>query len=473
MPSTSSLFSTYASITTSLMLFKTIANQLLQLIPQQVQTLIYSKLEYFFRRPISSDELTLIIEDKDSYNHNELFVASQLFLGTKITPVIGRIRVEKVPKQKRLALTIDNGQEIEDVFEETKVKWNLIPAKTDERGHTTENQHIELIFDRKDKEKVLNSYLMYVLNIAKTMQEQDKVAKLHTVDCQRASWKQIILEHPATFDTLAMDHKLKREILEDLERFLKRREFYKRVGKAWKRGYLLYGPPGTGKSTLVAAMANYLNFDIYDFELSSVNSNDELRKYLLATGNRSILVIEDIDCSIDMQNRDKDEKVTKDKFTLSGLLNFIDGLWSSCGDERIIIFTTNHKDRLDQALLRPGRMDMHIHLSYCTTEAFNILALNYLGIHKNNKELYIEIENSLEKYQVTPAEVAEELMKSEDVDIALEGLLKFIKGKKLKPDEQVEIKDGCQKPKEQKTEKKNVKKIVNPGRMGVRKPFFV
>ena len=56
------------------------------------------------------------------------------------------------------------------------------------------------------------------------------------------------------------------------------------------------------------------------------------------------------------------------QFTLSGLLNMIDGLWSSCGDERIIVFTTNHKDRLDPALLRPGRMDLHVHMSYCTMD---------------------------------------------------------------------------------------------------------
>ena len=49
--------------------------------------------------------------------------------------------------------------------------------------------------------------------------------------------------------------------------------------------------------------------------------------------------------------------------TLSGILNTMDGLWSSNGDEQIIVFTTNHKERLDPALLRPGQMDMHTHLS--------------------------------------------------------------------------------------------------------------
>ncbi|KAH7851289.1 hypothetical protein Vadar_009469 [Vaccinium darrowii] len=118
------------------------------------------------------------------------------------------------------------------------------------------------------------------------------------------------------------------------------------------------------------------------------------------------------------------------QLTLSSLLNFIDGLWSSCGDERIIIFTTNHKDRLDPALLRPGRMDMHIHMSYCTIQGFRLLASNYLGINNHN-ELFSQIEGLMKTIEVTPAEVAEELMKSEDADFALSGLVNLLKRKRM------------------------------------------
>ena len=97
---------------------------------------------------------------------------------------------------------------------------------------------------------------------------------------------------------------LKKMIIDDLDRFVKRRELYKKVGKAWKRGYLLYGPPGTGKSSLIAAMANYLKFDIYDLELSSIYGNSELRRILLSTANRSIVVVEDIDCNVKIKNRE-------------------------------------------------------------------------------------------------------------------------------------------------------------------------
>lgn len=86
------------------------------------------------------------------------------------------------------------------------------------------------------------------------------------------------------------------------------------------------------------------------------------------------------------------------------MLNFIDGLWSSCGGERIIVFTTNHKNRLDPALLRPGRMDMHIHMSYCNPSGFMILVSNYLGINDHN--LFPEIDELLTKVEVTPAKMA-------------------------------------------------------------------
>lgn len=114
--------------------------------------------------------------------------------------------------------------------------------------------------------------------------------------------------------------------------------------------------------------------------------------------------------------------------TLSGFLNFIDGLCSSCGDERIIVFTTNHKEKLDPALLRPGRMDVHVHMSYCTPSGFKLLAANYLGIKEHI--LFEEIEELISTTQVTPAEVAEQLMRNDDRELVLNGLIEFLKVKR-------------------------------------------
>jgi mitochondrial chaperone BCS1 len=101
------------------------------------------------------------------------------------------------------------------------------------------------------------------------------------------------------------------------------------------------------------------------------------------------------------------------------------------------VVTTNHKEYLDPALLRPGRMDMHIHMSYCTPCAFKTLASNYLRI--TNHSRFHEINSLLEEGMVTPAEVAEQLMRNEDTDEAIEDLVEFLQEKK-KENEEAEAK---------------------------------
>ncbi|XP_013594958.1 PREDICTED: probable mitochondrial chaperone BCS1-B [Brassica oleracea var. oleracea] len=160
---------------------------------------------------------------------------------------------------------------------------------------------------------------------------------------------------------------------------------------------------------------------------------------LLGTTSKSIIVIEDIDCSLDLtgergvkedQSNAEIKKVKKkNAVTLSGLLNFIDGIWSACGQERILVFTTNHLGKLDQALIRRGRMDMHKELSYCRFEAFKILAKNYLNL--DSHLLLGEIETLLEETNMTPADVAENLMVKDGVDGSLKGLIRALEQMKL------------------------------------------
>ncbi|KAJ9169353.1 hypothetical protein P3X46_017557 [Hevea brasiliensis] len=445
-PSTTSVLSTYTAFAASAMLVKTMLNEVQamtsQLIPQKLQQKILSSLGGLFR---NSCQLTLIIEEYNGFSINEIYQASEVYLSTRITPSIDQLKVSKAHREKNLFVTINKGQKIMDVFEGIHLVWEFVCKETQntvvdyenysESTEKSEHRSVVLSFDKRFQEKVLKTYLPYVLERSKAIKEENKVVKLHSLgtfngDFSGGPWGSINLDHPSTFDTLAMDPILKQELMDDLDRFVKRRDFYKRIGKPWKRGYLLYGPPGTGKSSLIAAMANHLKFDIYDLELTSLRSNSDLRRLLTSTANRSILVIEDIDCSIELQDRQYLGHNNGDsQLTLSGLLNFIDGLWSSCGDERIIVFTTNHKDKLDPALLRPGRMDMHIHMSYCTASGFKILASNYLKIKSHC--LFTVIERLIEEVEVTPAEVAEELMKvDDDVDSALNGIVGFLQRKK-------------------------------------------
>ncbi|XP_024982065.1 AAA-ATPase At3g50940-like [Cynara cardunculus var. scolymus] len=420
--------------------------------------------------------LTMVIYEFNGFRDNEIYNATELYVAARMSTDFHRLKVIKNPTQKNITVTMEVNEDFTDTFNGAKFYWSSVSKKTptrqydghDSRTSRTDLRWLELTFHRDHKDLVLNEYLPFILNEAEMKKKEQKTVKLFTVKTNSsyskmgtAKWKSVNLDHPASFATLAMDADMKEMVKKDLDRFVARREYYRKVGKAWKRGYLLHGPPGTGKSSLIAAIVNYLNFDIYDLELTDIKSNSELRSLLVATANRSILVVEDIDCSVELHDRvaveaakavgrKKRENYPKEKeVTLSGFLNFVDGLWSSCGDERIIIFTTNRKNKLDPALIRPGRMDLHIHMSYCTPCGFRLLASNYLGITQH--DLFNQIEDLMSEVNVTPAEVAEQLLKDDDPSVVLDGLIKFIDVKRKMNEE----------AKAKRKEKKEAKRKMN------------
>ncbi|KAH7446348.1 hypothetical protein KP509_01G052300 [Ceratopteris richardii] len=308
---------------------------------------------------------------------------------------------------------------------------------------------------RRDRAKVMSEYIPHVISNAKALESDRRERKLYTNAkstgwwSYRKVWESIPFQHPSTFSTLALDPILKQKIIDDLTEFKNGEQFYKEAGRAWKRGYLLYGPPGTGKSSMIACMANLLEYDVYDLELTEVRSNADLRNLLLNIGNKAIVVIEDIDCTLNLserrEKRKKDESQAQpgrgsedkdqdenNKLTMSGLLNFIDGLWSSCVSERIFVFTTNHIEKLDAALIRSGRMDMHIHLSFCGFEAFKVLAKNYLKL--KDHALFEEVRAVMEEDGVcmTPADITEVLTRERrDAEQALICLIEGLKASKI------------------------------------------
>ncbi|XWS32829.1 hypothetical protein CRYUN_Cryun22dG0023600 [Craigia yunnanensis] len=387
---------------------------------------------------ITFDEFT-----GERMKRSEAFSAIQIYLSSKSSASAKRLKADVVKDSQSVVLSMDYNEEVIDEFQGVKVWWaasRSIP-KTQQFSFypaADEKRYYKLTVHNSCRELITKSYLSHVLKEGKAIATKNRQRKLY---CNNPSqnwyrykgtkWSHVVFEHPASFDTLAMEAEKKEEIKNDLIKFSKGKDYYARIGRAWKRGYLLYGPPGTGKSTMIAAMANLLDYDVYDLELTAVKDNTELRRLLIETSNKSIIVIEDIDCSLDLtgqretkkkekddeekdpiSKKAKEEESTDSKVTLSGLLNFIDGLWSACGGERIIIFTTNYVEKLDPALIRRGRMDKHIEMSYCCFEAFKVLAKNYLEIDFH--PLFGEIGTLLGETKITPADVAENLMPKSD-----------------------------------------------------------
>lgn len=237
---------------------------------------------------------------------------------------------------------------------------------------------------RCDRRRIVRSYFDHIAAVSDEIDCRRKGLKLYLNNGEEVNgWRSVPFTHPITMDTIVMDVDLKNRLKTDLETFAKSRSFYNRQGRVWKRSYLLYGPSGTGKSSFIAAMANLLSFDLYDVDVTKLKNSSELKTLLLNTTNRSIIVIEDFDRYLLNQSNE----------SLTGLLNFMDGVLTGCyGDERIMVYTiSTEKEKIDPSILRPGRVDVHVNFPLSDFESFKMLANSYLGL--SDHKLFGQVED--------------------------------------------------------------------------------
>jgi chaperone BCS1 len=194
-----------------------------------------------------------------------------------------------------------------------------------------------------------------------------------------------------TFDTLFFDGK--RELLARLEEFKTGTcPLVARMGMPQTLGLLFWGEPGTGKTSVIKAIANYMNRSLVQIPMNKIKTRKHLEEIMQGDWmtysvphDKRIYVLEEIDCSgwddivrdrrlPPLLTKEKEVVVLEDaggkralraaaaaeaeKLTLGALLEILDGIVETPG--RMVIMTTNHRDILDPALTRPGRIDMEI-----------------------------------------------------------------------------------------------------------------
>lgn len=158
---------------------------------------------------------------------------------------------------------------------------------------------------------------------------------------------------------------IKERIVADVNAFLGARKWYLDMGIPYRRGYLLYGPPGTGKSSFIQALAGELDFNIAMLTLSERGLTDDRLNHLLTNvPTRTLILLEDVDAAFNTRTAVGEDGYRGATVTFSGLLNALDGVASA--EERIVFLTTNHFEQLDDALVRPGRVDMTVKLGEAT-----------------------------------------------------------------------------------------------------------
>jgi chaperone BCS1 len=225
--------------------------------------------------------------------------------------------------------------------------------------------------------------------------QEGKGRKIIVYMSNNYEWTRSITKTARSLESVILPDGLREHLVEDAQDFLRSKSWYTEAGIPHRRGYLLWGLPGTGKSSTIHALASELDLPIYCLSLSnSVIDDSTLQVLISATPENCFILIEDIDCAF-LTSREDEEKhrsqpimdyipppisynkhnkrsrvrppmpnKTKNEVTLAGLLNLLDSVTSEEG--RLIFATTNYIEKLDPALLRPGRMDVKIQFTYAT-----------------------------------------------------------------------------------------------------------
>lgn len=202
-------------------------------------------------------------------------------------------------------------------------------------------------------------------------------------------------------DSLYLPPGVKDRVLSDANHFCtdSSRLWYGDRGIPHRRGYLFYGSPGSGKTSLAHVMASELGRPVYQLTLSGVGMDDNKFTELMDdVSPNSIVLLEDVDAAFPTRASGSTAKSGQPNqpgkkasmVSFSALLNAIDGIGAS--ESRMLVMTTNHRERLDEALIRPGRIDVQIGFGNATQQQSKELFLRWFEptINRHRKALSAE-----------------------------------------------------------------------------------
>lgn len=306
------------------------------------------------------------------------------------------------------------------------------------------------------KENRLNKRFIYFLDKVKFSEEDSKFV----------CWSEHIFESPRTFQNIFFDGKT--ELISKIDFFLKNKDWYYEKGIPYSLGIGLHGPPGTGKTSFIKALANYTGRHIIVISLKLIKTKCQLEQFFFENTynssneqnsisfDKKIIVFEDIDCIgdivLDRSKRNKKSNFKKMKLddtnsvkmtdviesiceinqtsstcinmsieqpiTLDDILNLWDGIRETPG--RILIISSNYYDKLDPALIRPGRIDITHELSNASHNTISEIYSHLFGKEINPKQLV-----KVKEYFYSPAELINIYISTNKLEkLFLERLLK-------------------------------------------------
>jgi len=240
--------------------------------------------------------------------------------------------------------------------------------ETLENSNTSSTRHLHNytiygFFARKAINRLLEECRLIKCNEAAEL-KTSRGLRIHFNDSSVWDWKRI--KRVKAFDDIFFTQK--KALLDDLTKYKNNELLYQKLNISNKRGYLLSGPPGNGKSTIPLAMAKDLGMNIYYVNLGNISSDGQLQSYMAEVEDDSIIVFEDIDVLVGNKSDLDRSGGTKDstRVSFSSILNVLSGVFEP--DNCIFVLTTNYPEKLDDALIRAGRVDMHLKIDNPTID---------------------------------------------------------------------------------------------------------
>ncbi|SFR60730.1 CDC48 family AAA ATPase [Halogeometricum limi] len=206
--------------------------------------------------------------------------------------------------------------------------------------------------------------------------------------------REVFVEVPdVTWEDVGGLEDTKERLRETIQWPLEYPEVFEQMDMQSAKGVMLYGPPGTGKTLLAKAVANESESNFI-----SVKGPELLNKFVGESekGVREIfkkarqnaptvVFFDEIDSIATERGRNSSDSGVSER-VVSQLLTELDGLESL--EDVVVVATTNRPDLIDSALLRPGRLDRHVHVPVPDEEARRAI----FAVHTEHKPLADDVD---------------------------------------------------------------------------------
>lgn len=258
------------------------------------------------------------------------------------------------------------------IMDTANVVWRKHPIKVD----LVTQDKLDVIKLSGESMKVLQDFVIEADNLYDDGYYLDQTG--NSVYTWKGEWFADSLNVTKTRNNIYLDPLIERQLFEGIETFLSSEDYYKKHGIPYKKGYMFYGPPGTGKSATAYALSNYFKMPLHIIPRGTTDSD---LGYLVSSAvPGSILLFEEIDIqsrTIVTKEKTTAENPTTDSGRLNKLLALLDGYvgLKKC----LLIFTSNYPERLDPALVRPGRIDEKIHFDLVDQARSDRICMDFVG----------------------------------------------------------------------------------------------